>query len=77
MKRVSCYKTTDGLLFEDEQQAALHEQKLEFRQWYEHNKLYGRYEGSYIETENLDEWLKVNADKIRSYIDALCAGNIN
>ena len=72
MKQLLCYKTSDGLLFEDKQQAALHEQKLEFRQWYQQNKLYGRYEGSDIDIKNLDEWLKVNAERVKTYIDALC-----
>ena len=72
MRQVSCFKTKDGLIFETEEEAALHEHKLEFREWYECNGLYGRYEGSDVDIAMLDKWLKANADRVKVYIDALC-----
>lgn len=71
MERVACFKTRDGKVFEQERDAAKHELCLEFRQWYEKNKIYGKHEGCQIEGKEIESWIIENARELRVFLDAL------
>jgi hypothetical protein len=73
IKQVSSFQTSDGQLFEQEQQATAHQARLDFMDWYERNQIYGRFEGCKIEFAELDYWLKENAHKpvFRAYFETI------
>ena len=73
IKQVSSFQTSDGQLFEQEQQAAAHQARLDFMEWYERNQIYGRHEGCKIEFKELEYWIKENAHSsvLRAYLETL------
>lgn len=68
MKKVRKYEAKDGSLFDKKENALARDRLLELEEWYEGNKLYGRYEGCRIEWEDFIEWLKVNKEEIKRII---------
>ncbi len=68
IEKVETFKTSDGKIFEDEFEACLHQEKLNFKEWYEVNKPSGNYAGSYVEADDMVEWLMDNAEKVRNLI---------
>lgn len=58
------YKTSDEKVFEDEQKAKEHQCYINYQNWYEDNKLYGNYAGSYANFDDLVEWLKENENVV-------------
>jgi len=60
MNTVKAYKTSDDKLFEVREEAKKHQAKVEFYDWYPNNKLLGNYAGSYVDSNDLLEWLNDN-----------------
>lgn len=65
LKTVTCYKTSDGQIFQLAANAEAHQGELDFREWYDDNKLYGNYAGSYAKADDLLTWLRDHADVVR------------
>lgn len=70
MEKITCFRTSDGKIFEDETSACQHEKRLSFGLWYERNKLYSRFDGS-IEAKQIEDWLTENEWEIRLFLEAL------
>lgn len=70
MERVTCFKTRDGKIFDQEDDAVKHELLLDFRGWYEENKIYGKYEGCKIEVKEIEAWIAENVKELWAFLDA-------
>lgn len=70
MEKVTCFKAKDGTVFEKEEDAARHELRLDFRAWYEANKIYGRCEGSQIEAKEMESWIIEHAARLHNFLHA-------
>jgi hypothetical protein len=57
---IECYQASDGSIWRSITDAQAREDLLEFKAWYESNKLCGRYEGSSVEFADFLEWLIEN-----------------
>lgn len=68
IKKVERYETSDGEVFATKAEAESHEAKLEFEKWYEDNKLFGIYAGSYVEFDDLMDWLEENSSIIKKFL---------
>jgi hypothetical protein len=68
---VECYKTKDGIIYEKSEEAIIANAELQFIFWYGENELYGRYEGSKVDVENLLKWLKEHKDVLAPFINLL------
>ena len=73
IKQVSSFQTSDGQLFEQEQQAVAHQARLDFQEWYMRNEIYGCYEGCKIEFEQFEYWITENAHSsvLRAYLETI------
>ena len=71
MKEKRMFETEDGCIFESMKKALEHEKILSLINWYEDNKLYGDFDGSVIEWEDLIEWLTVNKDKVATILKVI------
>lgn len=73
IKQVNSFQTSDGQLFEQEEQAATHQARLDFMEWYERNRIYGRCEGCRIEFSELESWLRENAHSpvLRAFLESI------
>jgi hypothetical protein len=65
-RAVTCYESADGTLFRDPSEAVARDISLDFREWYENNKLYGRYAGSSVEFREIADWLSNNRSVLRA-----------
>lgn len=63
MEKVPAFKTSDGVLFENEVDAKKHQGVLDFEAWYEENKIYGEY-GYTVDCSSIKEWLLDNRTTI-------------
>lgn len=70
MENITVFKTKDGKLFEDQNKATLHEQELDFDEWYLGNELLGNYAGSRVELEDLKQYISKNAGKLKFLLEA-------
>jgi len=66
-RTVVAYQTEDGKIFSDVKDATNHQNLLEFENWYNANKIYGRYEGCKIEFEEFVQWLKEHKDYLNQF----------
>ena len=57
MKIIEAYQTYDGKLFEDKDDAALHESTQAFRKWYQTNTLYDPDTDNYVNYAEVRDWL--------------------
>jgi len=64
MKKIAAYKTTDGKVFEDGDDARRHQARLDMETWYSEHTLYGDCDGSRVEFEDLRDWLEANRDMV-------------
>lgn len=62
----SCFQTPDGSLFLTESDALRYQASLDSAEWYEHNKLYGYRAGSYVQFDELVDWLQSNWDMVKT-----------
>lgn len=65
--KITAYQTDDGQIFSNVTDATNHQNMLEFEQWYNNNKLYGRYEGSTIEFEEFIQWFKEHKEWLNQF----------
>ena len=70
IKEVSCYKTSDGQLFEDKELALKHETELSFDEWYVTNRLFTAYHEP-VGIKNIKEWIKRHAAVLEKYLEAI------
>jgi len=70
MKKITCFQTTDGRLFESVKDAEKHQASLNFFTWYEDNKCYGNTDGCRVEAVDMLEWLKENRCDILEVLGA-------
>lgn len=77
VKRVDCFRTTDGHLFESRSDALSHQTKLDFIEWYRRNQLYGM--RGRVDFKNLEDWLKENASRpvFQSYLNLIRNGPVD
>jgi len=68
MEKISVYKTNDGKTFEKEKDAINHENFIKVQKWYDQNKLYGNYAGSYVDFKDLIEWIQENPSEVRTIL---------
>ena len=70
MKAVTRYLTRDGVLFEKEKDARVHENLLELSEWYEDHPLT---EGAYttVGWEALLDWCRQHKDKVQQILKTL------
>lgn len=66
-RTVVAYQTEDEKIFSDVKDATNHQNLLEFKNWYNDNKIYGRYGGCKIEFEEFVQWLKEHKDYINQF----------
>jgi len=69
MEKVTSYKTTDGYLFETEDEATKHQADLDFTEWYLKNPVPGNFVGTSVDVVVFKEYLTNNADKLRYLIE--------
>ena len=62
MEQVIAFRAKDGKLFQSEKEALQYELVKDFRDNYYENRLFGNYAGSYVEANDLIDWVKDNKD---------------
>ena len=67
-KAATIYVTRDGREFMNKKDAQCHEAGLDFEEWYEDEKLYGSYDGSSVHADDVLDWLRTHAAKLRLII---------
>lgn len=67
IEKIETYRTSDGKLHEELSVATTHEAKLDIRRQLQEHRLYGNYEGSYVEANALCEWLCKNRRMVLNY----------
>ena len=60
IEQVTAYKTSDDGVFLEKDAAEKHQALIDFKRWYEMNKCYGNSEGSYVNCEDILDWLTDN-----------------
>lgn len=68
IETVESFKASDGKLFENFEDAEQHQAKLDFYEWYNDNRLLGNYAGSYVNENDLLDWLHENRYMVRRLI---------
>jgi hypothetical protein len=66
---IKAYKASDGTIFEDKVKFEAHEKELCFDDWYERHTLLGNSAGSKVNTNDIKEWLKINAEILKYYLE--------
>lgn len=67
MKKITCFETSDGKIFQTKDQALTNKAKIDFEQWYENNKLYGRY-SERVDAIDVMTWLVENKSEVMSFL---------
>ena len=68
MKKVEMYEANDGSIHYTEKEAKNRDKLLELEEWYEENKLFGRFDGCKIEWEDLIEWISENKEIVQELL---------
>ena len=58
--KIEAYRSSDGLLFSTEKECKQYELKKAFFDACHDNKLYGNYEGSYVDPQDLLDYVETN-----------------
>jgi hypothetical protein len=68
VEEIKCYKSLDGIIHKTIEDAIQADAIFEFKKWYSDNLLYGNYEGSKCNVEELIAWLKFNKTEVLKFI---------
>ena len=60
MEEIHAYQTSDGMVFTDKEKAIRREVDIDFEKWYDDNKLYGNTDGSYADSSDVIDWIRIN-----------------
>lgn len=64
------YQTSDGTIFDTYEKAFKHENEEGFHQWYDDHELFGLYEGSKIDSDQMFKWITENEDFLYSFLNS-------
>lgn len=71
MEEIKAYKTTDGKIFEHEEEAEATQAEIDFIVWYEDNKF--RWYGDNSDAEEMLAWIRRNKEMVLKVVN----GDIN
>ena len=65
---ITAYQASDGSVHASEEEAQVKQDLIDFEEWYERNKCYGRFEGCRIESREMIEWLEENSAYLKKFL---------
>jgi hypothetical protein len=68
VERTTAYTTSDGKIFIKPEDAHNHQEELDLMQTYAEHPLYGNHAGSYVEFDDLTQWLRENKTFARALL---------